>query len=170
MIKSAIALAAAAPLMAAPALAMLAPLALLTGTPRSVVPTSPLTVVMLRPFPLVRQVHPSPLRTLWVSMVKSPSSDQVLIPLIVVMAPRSVQPIRSDIINSGGLRSPYLGKVAEWLIASVLKTDVLVAPWVQIPPFPLESNSTPRPLYFPSWKWVNLRTSSVILMVLSVRR
>ena len=63
--------------------------------------------------------------------------------LIVVMAPRSVQPIRSDIINSGGLRSPYLGKVAEWLIASVLKTDVLVAPWVQIPPFPLESNSTP---------------------------
>ena len=63
--------------------------------------------------------------------------------LIVVMAPRSVQPIRSDIINSGGLRSPYLGKVAEWLIASVLKTDVLVAPWVQIPPFPLEFNSTP---------------------------
>ena len=78
-------------------------------------------------------------------MVKSPSSDQVLIPLIVVMAPRSVQPIRSDIINSGGLRSPYLGKVAEWLIASVLKTDVLVAPWVQIPPFPLESNSTHKP-------------------------
>ena len=28
------------------------------------------------------------------------------------------------------------------MIASVLKTDVLVAPWVQIPPFPLESNST----------------------------
>ena len=91
MIKSAIALAAAAPLMAAPALAgpyvnveansgftdqttlerrqtpmwdMLAALALLTGTPRSVVPTSPLTVVMLRPFLLVKQVHPSPLRTL----------------------------------------------------------------------------------------------------------
>ena len=30
------------------------------------------------------------------------------------------------------------------MIASVLKTDVLVAPWVQIPPFPLESNSTPK--------------------------
>ena len=91
MIKSAIALAAAAPLMAAPALAgpyvnveansghgnsnysgtttdahvvTLAPLALLIGTPRLVVPTPPLTVVTLRPFPLVRQVHPSPLRTL----------------------------------------------------------------------------------------------------------
>ena len=31
------------------------------------------------------------------------------------------------------------------MIASVLKTDVLVAPWVQIPPFPLESNSTQNP-------------------------
>ena len=62
------------------------------------------------------------------------------------MAPRSVQPIRSDIINSGGTTVPlFTGKVAEWLIASVLKTDVLVAPWVQIPPFPLEFNSTPNP-------------------------
>lgn len=79
--------------------------------------------------------------------------------LIVVMAPRSVQPTRSDIINSRGTTVPlFTGKVAEWLIASVLKTDVLVAPWVQIPPFPLESNSTPPSFVFSIMKMNQLES------------
>ena len=34
------------------------------------------------------------------------------------------------------IQHPPFGKVAEWFMAAVLKTAVLVAPWVQIPPFP----------------------------------